>query len=121
MSTPTITGIDLAEVEAENLRLRAALAGSEKACVYCQLPAAEFAQCRAGFPGCARMDDLTGCPEFGAAQNLEAHQEDARVFVEFVLRHTLPERAKAHGAEAVYSIIANHPFAKAVGLQKAQG
>lgn len=36
--------------------------------------------------------------------------EEARAFVEFVLRHTMPARAKAHGAEAVHSIIAHHPF-----------
>lgn len=35
-----------------------------------------------------------------------------RAFVEFVLRHTWPERAKAHGHEAVHDIIKNHPFAQ---------
>jgi hypothetical protein len=55
---------------AENTRLRAALAVSKDPCVYCQLPAEEMAKCKSGFPGCARMDDLTGCPEFGAAMEL---------------------------------------------------
>lgn len=36
----------------------------------------------------------------------------AREFVNFVLRHTWPERADAHGAKAVHSIIKHHPFAK---------
>jgi hypothetical protein len=99
------------ELHAENLRLRAALATSEKACVYCQLPADKMAECKSGFPGCGRMDDITGCPEFGAAMSLSAHIHEAEAFVEFVLRHTWPERATAHGAEAVHSIIKHHPFA----------
>jgi hypothetical protein len=107
------------ELDAENLRLRAALAGSEKACAYCQLPAADMALCDAGFPGCARMDDLTGCPEFGAMMNLEQHREEAAAFVDFVLRHTMPERATAHGAETVHSIIKHHPFVTEHGIQKA--
>lgn len=62
------------EAVSENTRLRAALATSKDPCVYCQLPADEMAQCRAGFPGCARMDDITGCPEFGAMMQLDAVQ-----------------------------------------------
>lgn len=43
----------------------------------------------------------------------EARQEkNARDFVDFVLRHTMPERAKAHGIETVHDIIKHHPFAK---------
>lgn len=42
-------------------------------------------------------------------------QRDAGRFVAFVLRHTWPERAKAHGAETVHSIIKHHPFAQAHG------
>src|SRR5262245_5548795 len=60
----------LAVTGAENTRLRPALATSQDPCVYCQLPAEEMAKCKAGFPGCARMDDLVGCPEFGAAMEL---------------------------------------------------
>jgi hypothetical protein len=57
-----------AELEKENTVIRAALATSKDPCVYCQLPAAEMAKCRAGFPGCARMDDISGCPEFSRAR-----------------------------------------------------
>ena len=39
-------------------------------------------------------------------------EEQAKQFVDFVLRHTWPERAKAHGFKAVYDIIRHHPFAK---------
>jgi hypothetical protein len=53
----------------ETTLLRAALATSKDPCLYCQLPADEMAKCRSGFPGCARMDDLTWCPEFGAMMN----------------------------------------------------
>ncbi len=43
-------------------------------------------------------------------------QQDAiisRAFVDFVLRHTWPERAKAHGYKVVHDIIKHHPFAQA--------
>lgn len=56
--------------EAENTRLRAALAQSELACVYCTLPSDEWAKCKSGFPGCARADDALGCPELGASMAL---------------------------------------------------
>lgn len=61
----------LRDLTAENTRLRAALAQSKSPCAYCQLPAEEMARCRSGFPGCARADDMAGCPEFGAS--MEAH------------------------------------------------
>lgn len=57
----------IAGLQAENHRLRAALANSKDPCVYCSLPAEEFAKCQHGFPGCARTDDMSLCPEFGAA------------------------------------------------------
>ena len=60
----------LEELNKENTLLRAALARSKDPCVYCQLPADEMAKCRDGFPGCGRMDDLMGCPELGAMQQL---------------------------------------------------
>ena len=37
-------------------------------------------------------------------------ERDPERFIEFVLRHTLPERAKAHGADTMHSIIKYHPF-----------
>jgi len=52
--------------QAENERLRAALANSKDPCIYCSLPADEFAKCKLGFPGCSRADDMAGCPELGA-------------------------------------------------------
>lgn len=54
-------------LRAENERLRAALATSKSPCVYCSLPAEDMAQCKSGFPGCSRADDLMGCPELGAS------------------------------------------------------
>lgn len=63
---------DLAAIRAENTRLRAALAMSDRACTYCSLPADEWGKCEHGFPGCARSDDASGCPELGAAFELEA-------------------------------------------------
>lgn len=60
------------EVQKENDHLRAAISFSKDPCTYCSLPADEIAKCRAGFPGCARMDDMTGCPEFGAMMQLAA-------------------------------------------------
>lgn len=65
------------DIEQENTRLRAALANSKDPCVYCQLPSERMAECRHGFPGCARADDMTGCPEFGAM--LELHYRDERI------------------------------------------
>ncbi len=60
MSDPTIL-----ELQAENTRLRAALAMSDRPCVYCTLPADRWAECKSGFPGCARSDDAVGCPHLG--------------------------------------------------------
>ena len=37
---------------------------------------------------------------------------EAEHFRDFVLRHTLPERARARTPEETHSIIAHHPFAK---------
>lgn len=61
-------------VEAENTRLRAALAQSDNPCAYCTLPADKWAECKSGFPGCARADDAMGCPELGARLKYEAEQ-----------------------------------------------
>ena len=46
---------------------------------------------------------------------------DPRQFVDFVLRHTCPERAEAHGFAAVHSIIKHHPFAKAHASPSSKG
>ena len=55
------------DLRAENTRIRAALANSKSPCVYCSLPADEWAKCPSGFPGCDRADDAMGCPELGAS------------------------------------------------------
>ena len=62
---------ELHAVQAENVRLRAALAQSELPCVYCSLPRDEWTKCPVGFPGCARGDDAVGCPELGARGKVE--------------------------------------------------
>lgn len=68
--------LKLAEATAENTRLRAALATSKDPCAYCQLSKDEMAKCRSGFPGCARADDLMGCPELGASFHAEELQRE---------------------------------------------
>lgn len=69
-----------AELEAENSRLRAALAVSKDPCVYCSLPAEEMAKCQHGFPGCDRADDMMGCLELGASLERDALKaENARL------------------------------------------
>ena len=60
------------DAEAENTRLRAALANSQSPCVYCSLPADEWAKCQSGFPGCARADDAMGCPHlWSSLENID--------------------------------------------------
>lgn len=56
----------LKRLDAENTRLRAALAQSDRPCAYCTLPADEWSKCAQGFPGCDRADDAMGCPHLGA-------------------------------------------------------
>lgn len=68
---------ELADTQAENTRLRAALAQSSGACVYCSLPKEQWAACQSGFPGCARADDAMGCPELGA--RMERDEALARI------------------------------------------
>jgi hypothetical protein len=48
----------IAELAAENDRLRRLLASSNADCPYCGLPAADMAKCASGFPGCGRADDM---------------------------------------------------------------
>lgn len=43
---------------------------------------------------------------------LTVHEREAKAFVEFVHRHTLPARAKERTHEETHSILINHPFAK---------
>ncbi len=62
--------------EAENTRLRAALALSDRPCTYCTLPADKWAECAHGFPGCDRADDAMGCPELGARMDLHAAEAE---------------------------------------------
>lgn len=46
------------EQRAENDTLKGILAKSNLPCIYCQLPADRMAECKSGFPGCARADDI---------------------------------------------------------------
>ena len=62
---------ELERVNKENNYMRAALAVSKDPCQYCKLPADEMAKCQLGFPGCARADDMAGCPELGARLEVE--------------------------------------------------
>lgn len=71
------------KVTTENTYLRAALATSKDPCIYCQLPAEEMAKCERGFPGCARADDLSGCPEFGAAMEVHDLREALQKQVDY--------------------------------------
>ena len=52
---------------------------------------------------------------------VEQRDREAAAFVDFVLRHTWPELASRHGAATVYSLIENHPFAKAHARQNDKG
>lgn len=73
---------ELTEATSENNQLRAALASSNDPCLYCQLPKDEMTKCRSGFPGCARADDLMGCPELGSAfeaERLERELAEAKI------------------------------------------
>lgn len=83
----------------ENVRLRAALAVSKDPCLYCQLPADEMAKCKSGFPGCARADDTTGCPEFGSAMALAMLEEECKTLRSRIegLREALGVIAMASG------------------------
>ncbi len=69
---------ELERVRAENTRLRAALAMSDRPCAYCSLPAEEWDKCQHGFPGCDRADDSMGCPELGARQALNQLQDELK-------------------------------------------
>jgi len=45
------------EARDENTRLRAALAQSDRPCVYCTLPKDEWSKCASGFPGCGSKEE----------------------------------------------------------------
>lgn len=47
----------------ENATLRGLVAKGQGDCVYCGLKAEDMAQCKSGFPGCARMDDIMAAQE----------------------------------------------------------
>ena len=47
---------ELQELRSENSKLRQILAKSNVPCIYCGLT--DMGECKSGFPGCARMDDL---------------------------------------------------------------
>lgn len=85
---------DLTQLTAEIARLRAALAHSKDPCAYCSLPAEELAKCERGFPGCGRADDMTGCPEFGAALALHEHEETQKA-----LKEALTLLTRAHTSD----------------------
>jgi len=51
----------------QNEKLRLAVANGPCPCIYCDLPKAEWAKCRSGFPGCGRADDSAMCPHFASA------------------------------------------------------
>jgi FtsZ-binding cell division protein ZapB len=85
----------------ETTLLRAALATSKDPCLYCQLPADEMVKCRSGFPGCARMDDLTGCPEFGAMMV----EHDLRQDIVELKRRNAELENEVSGLRRSYSIL----------------
>lgn len=53
---------EVAELRAENERMRDLIARSSLDCVHCGLPAADMSRCAHGFPGCARADDFKLVP-----------------------------------------------------------
>ena len=48
----------LEEAVRENDLLRQIVAKSDADCIYCSLPKNCILECRSGFPGCGRLDDL---------------------------------------------------------------
>lgn len=56
------SNLRITELEAENTRIRAAYANSDQPCPYCSLSIEDWNKCASGFPGCARADDIQGCP-----------------------------------------------------------
>lgn len=87
----------------------------------------EQTQTSAARPSCAKCgQEITPPLPYNLIDGVPYHmhcvaplESPAQHFVDFVLRHTWPERAKAHGFETVHSLIAHHPFAKAHGSKHA--
>lgn len=52
--------------------------------------------------------------EISVAEAPDPWQNEAEAFLDFVLRHTWPERAKEHGLRVLYNMILFHPFAIAI-------
>lgn len=48
----------LIEYERENTILKGLLAKSAEPCIYCELAQSRMGECKLGFPGCGRMDDI---------------------------------------------------------------
>lgn len=55
---------DLERLEKENDVLRGIIANSKIDCIYCGLKKSAMAECASGFPGCARLDDITNAPNY---------------------------------------------------------
>ena len=66
----------------ENDRLRAMLANSQQACIYCDLAQTEWNKCEHGFPGCARADDAMLCPHVGACLKAEGELKRIQGIIE---------------------------------------
>lgn len=59
--------VEVERLREENDKLRAKLGNSPEPCAYCGIPADKLLECRHGFPGCPRADDMMLCGHFGAA------------------------------------------------------
>jgi hypothetical protein len=88
----------LTAAEAENTRLRAALAQSDRPCVYCTLPADEWSKCAQGFPGCGRADDAMGCPHLGAS----IERDRLRKALEEIAANPLPRSSIEWSREDIF-------------------
>lgn len=95
------------KAEAENTRLRAALAQSDQPCAYCSLPADEWAKCASGFPGCDRADDAMGCPELGAALERDTLRARVKALEEALLSLTNNADGMSFREDAIRNIVGN--------------
>ena len=96
--------------DAENTRLRAALALSDRPCAYCTLPADKWSECKHGFPGCDRADDAMGCPELGAAMERDALRERVKEMEEAL--EPFANDAPRHGTAADDTPLDSTPYEK---------
>lgn len=97
-----------AEAEVERLReendkLRAKLGNSPEPCAYCGIPADKLLECRHGFPGCPRADDMMLCGHFGAAMEADEVREALAAEVERLreIARDAAEYATRHQAEVL--------------------